>query len=133
MNLNGAVHDIWDSLTASWSFSLRRQLKEEGIDDFLALNGIISKNQTTASPNKRVWKLESNLKFSVKSLLTIYLLLPPSESIYILLFGRPKVQEELTSQFGNAEWAIELCFGHAVKTSISRFISKCLLVMFAGF
>ena len=55
-------------LTASWFLNLRRQLKEEGIDDFLALNGIISKNQTTASPNKRVWKLESNGKFSVKPL-----------------------------------------------------------------
>ena len=43
MSPNGPVHDFWDSLTASWSLNLRRQLKEEEIDDFQALNGIISK------------------------------------------------------------------------------------------
>ena len=68
LNPKGAVADFWDSIHSSWSITFRRALKEEELEDFQTLLGILSAVTITTSKDNRIWKLEANGNFSVKSL-----------------------------------------------------------------
>jgi len=68
LNPKGAVAHFWDSTHSSWSITFRRALKEEELEDFQTLLGILSVVTITISKDNRIWKLEANRNFSVKSL-----------------------------------------------------------------
>lgn len=62
LNPKGSVADHWHSSSSSWSVTFRRLPKEEEIEDFQNLIGILH------SKDKRIWSSKSNGVFSVKFL-----------------------------------------------------------------
>nr|AAU04755.1 hypothetical protein [Cucumis melo] len=42
LNPNGAIKEFWDSSTASWALNFRELLKDEEVDEFQAIIGLIS-------------------------------------------------------------------------------------------
>lgn len=70
LNPSGSVSNHWDSSSSSWSIFFRRLLKEEEILHFQTLISLISAQRVKECQDKRVWSLEPNGAFSVKSLVT---------------------------------------------------------------
>lgn len=68
LNPRGAIAEFWDPSTTSWSINFRRNLKKEEIVEFQNLLGLISSFPITTTDDSRHWELETNEKFSVKSL-----------------------------------------------------------------
>ena len=64
----GSVAEHWDSQTSSWSVYFRRLLKEEEVPKFQALLITLNGKVVNFSTNKRVWSLEPEGSFTVKSL-----------------------------------------------------------------
>lgn len=58
----GSVAEHWESQTSSWSVYFKRLLKEEEVPEF-------NVKVVNSSPNKRVWSLEPEDSFTVKSLI----------------------------------------------------------------
>ena len=65
---NGSVANHWDSSTNSWAISFRRLLKENEVEEFQNLMGIIHKQRISSSQDRRVWPLEPNGLYTMKSL-----------------------------------------------------------------
>lgn len=70
LNPNGSVSERWDTSYSSWSIFFGRLLKEEEIIAFLNLLSLISERRVTNCLDKRIWSLQANGAFSVKSLVT---------------------------------------------------------------